>query len=706
MAVLRQTQFLGQMRVDSGALRALEAGVAGDFDALCGVVMAGKQGLVVTGFNLVTTGAIGNDATSLVLRTAAGSMINFEAAESGSIFRVPEDRTPEILNGTNPRISGAFTPSTTNFIGLDLKRSADDSTADTVQFLNPDTDTETPVVVPLARTLDYVIVVSTTEFSATPGLCPIAKVVTDSSNKVVSIEDARQLFFRLGAGGSDPSAVSPFSWPGGRNEADPTLATVAGDRSISSLKDWLNAIMTRLWEVGGGEYWYSPTADRNVRLVSNAVFSSSGEPFEVISNNIHWTGLRFAFDNSTATSNEIANQTFDLPGLTDLADGECIYVDLDRTQNHTVSGLNPLQMQKGVLATLGMSTRPGQRFVVAWRIGTEFFTRDQYLPIGSALRVATTSVNGVVRLSATPASSVAPKVATATSGVFMGMSGFSRLGTSTTGDLTIGTGSSNGDHNIVLFTDGSGNNTQVFGAEQYSISQKAAFKVTQTGVANHLFDARITEAEVFDGTGFRIRHYVEADGAHGMALAKRPPLAPAPTLLDEVKNKFFFRPSRFWKAPVVVTTNGDLPAATSGGPAGIGHTLTGGNVVLTIDGVTPVLNDRVLIRENSAGVLTKDFGIYFLSQVGVGGTTPWILTRATDADEAGEMCKTLAVLVSSGTVNAGTMWEQTTADPIVVDTTALGFTQIFSHDYREQVCAMWSDGKYTVVAESDAFLVT
>src|SRR6266404_7033843 len=124
MAVLRQTQFLGQMRVDSGALRAIEAGVDGDFDALCGVVLAGKQALVVTGFDLITTGAIGNDAASLMLRTAAGAMINFEAAESGSIFRVPEDRQPEQLSGVNPRVTGAFTPSTTNFVGLDLKRQA------------------------------------------------------------------------------------------------------------------------------------------------------------------------------------------------------------------------------------------------------------------------------------------------------------------------------------------------------------------------------------------------------------------------------------------------------------------------------------------------------------------------------------------------------------------------------------------------------
>lgn len=705
MAVLRQQNWLGQQRADVGHLRAEDAGVDGDFDVLAGVIMAGKLASVVTGFVTVTTGAVGNSAEALVIRTAGSSVIHFEAAESGSIFRVPENRAPETLSATNPRVAGSFTPNTTNFVGIDLKRSADDSTADTVQFLDPDTDAETPVVVPLARTLDYVIVVSTTEFSATPGICPVAKVVTDSSNRVVFIEDARQLFFRLGAGGSAPSAISPYGWPGGRNESNPTLASVAGDRSIASLKDWLNAVMTRLWETGGGEFWYSPTADRNVRIAANAVFTSSGEPFEVVSNNIHWKGLLFTFDNSTAHVNEIADQTSDSPGLTDLADGECIYVDLDRTANRTVAGVNPLLMQKGVLANLGMSSRPGQRFVVAWRIGSIFYTRDQYLPIGSALRVATTSVNGAVTLSATPAAPLNPKVATATSGVFMGMSGFSRNGTSTAGDLTIGSGAGVGDHNVIIFTSGTQYNTQVFGAQRYSTNQKAAFKVSQTGIAGHLTDARIIEAEAFTGSGFEVKNAVEADGAVGMAQVTVPPLAPAPTVLDLIKNKLFFRPSRFWKTAVRVTTDTDLPAAVSGGSAGPGHTLTGGLVVLTIDGVTVNLNDRVLIKETSAGVTAQDFGVYKLTQVGVAATTAWILTRTTDADEAGEMCETLSVLVTAGTVNINTMWTQITPDPIIMETSALEFVKIFTHDYREQLCAMWSDGKSTVVAESDPIAV-
>ena len=83
--------------------------------------------------------------------------------------------------------------------------------------------------------------------------------------------------FRLGSGGSSPNPQNTWGWPGGRNE---TVSADAGDFSIHSFKGWMDAIMTRLFELGGGEYWYSNTADRNVRVLYSAVFSSTGEPYD------------------------------------------------------------------------------------------------------------------------------------------------------------------------------------------------------------------------------------------------------------------------------------------------------------------------------------------------------------------------------------------------------------------------------------------
>lgn len=539
MAVQRQQNWLGQQRVDVPHLRAVESGVAHDFDVLAGIIMAGKLAAVCDGFNIDLTSAIGNDAESLVLKCAGASVVHYLGTEAGSVFRTADDASDQVLGPTNPVVEGSFTPNSTNFVGLDLTRTADDSTADVVQFMNPDTDTETPKEVPLARELGFRVLISTTEFAATPGICPIAKVTTDASNKVTAIVDARHLLFRLGTGGSNPLDVAPFSWPGGRNEAG-SLAAIAGDRSIKSLKNWMDATMTRLWELGGGEYWYSATADRNVVMVSNSVFTSTGEPFEIISSNVHWKGLRFIFDNSTATTNEVADQTIDEPGLTDLVDGECLYVDLDRTEDRTVAGSNPLRLQKGVLSTLGTSSRPGQRYIVVSRVGSTYYTRGQYLPVGSALRVATTLVNGAVRLSATPTSALAPVVATATgiSGLIMGMSGFSRRDTSTTGDLDIGLGLSNGDHNINLTTDATQYATTVAGSSRHSTNSRSALEVTQYGVIGNERDARIQTWKSDLGGGPDDRVWLESSGAMGMVCddPATPPDAPAPGAL-----KFYAR---------------------------------------------------------------------------------------------------------------------------------------------------------------------
>lgn len=553
MAVTRQQQFLGQQRIDVPHLRAIESGVAHDFDVLGGVIMAGKVAAVVTGFRLLETGAIGADASALVLQVAGGALVHYLASESGSVFRVPEDRANETLGPTNAKVTGSFTPNATNFIGLDLKRSADDTTADTVQFLNTTTNKEQPKVVPLARTLDYRIVVSTTEFSATPGLAPLAKVVTDASNKVVSMTDCRHMLFRLGSGGSNPNSVSPYGWPGGRNEASAATVTVAGDRSIDSLKAWLNAAMTRMWELGGGEYWYSATADRNVRMIQTAVFSSTGESFEWSGTDIHWKGLKFIFDNSTAGVNEVQEQLTDSAGLTDLADGECIYVDLDRTVDRKVSTTNPVVAQKGVLKTLGMSSTPGQRYVICWRNGSNVFVRDQSYSVGSSFLLATVGATGTIRTSIDPdggwsesdpvAAGIAMDAAAGFAATAGGLSHNLDTGTAWTlagGDLVIGRGTAAGDENILLETDDDLYATVVKGTSDYAANGRAALEVEQADQTSSdpSYNATL-ELRGWDGSTTKVGHTFEVGGVIGFRNAPVAPAPPAPTATKPIRWKLF-----------------------------------------------------------------------------------------------------------------------------------------------------------------------
>lgn len=410
MAVLRSNNWLGQQRVDVPHLRAVESSLCADFDVLAGNIIAGFQPVIVSGFDAITTGAVGQPATNLQINVANAVVMHTKATDSGTFLQVPSTRAAETLNSTNTRVKGGFTSSSTNYIGIDLVRSADSTTADLVQFLNPVTNIESPKDVPLGRTFDYVIYVSTQDFSATPNICPLAIVTTDSSNNVSAITDARNMMFRLGSGGSNPNALYTYSWPGGRTELGTNADFSAADKKIGSQKDWMNAIMTRLWEVGGGEHWYSNTGWQNVQLVRNgtSVFVSTGDYFEWVSSNLHWKSLRVVFSNSTGWFNDIADQTSDSTGLTDLADGQCIYVDLDRTTNRT--GGTALVAVKGTTATLGTPLIPGSRMIIAWRIGSNIFTRGNSYYVGATFSVATTSSVGTVKLhqaSLTPATPVA-----------------------------------------------------------------------------------------------------------------------------------------------------------------------------------------------------------------------------------------------------------------------------------------------------------
>lgn len=125
------------------------------------------------------------------------------------------------------------------------------------------------------------------------------------------------------------------------------------------------------------------------------------------------------------------------------------------------------------------------------------------------------------------------------------------------------------------------------------------------------------------------------------------------------------------KQSVRLATTAALAAVTASG-SGIGKTLTAdANGALSVDGVATAAGNRVLIKNQATAA---NNGIYVVTDAGSAGT-PFILTRATDADENAEITANMFVFVSEGTTNADTGWVLTTNDTITVDTTALSFAQ-------------------------------
>ena len=103
-----------------------------------------------------------------------------------------------------------------------------------------------------------------------------------------------------------------------------------------------------------------------------------------------------------------------------------------------------------------------------------------------------------------------------------------------------------------------------------------------------------------------------------------------------------------WKAPVRAATTANI-------------TLSGAQ---TIDGVSVIAGDRVLVKDQSTG---SQNGIY------VAASGAW--SRATDFDASAEVTGGSGTFVSEGTAAGNTGWVLTTDDPITIGSTALVFAQ-------------------------------
>ena len=127
-------------------------------------------------------------------------------------------------------------------------------------------------------------------------------------------------------------------------------------------------------------------------------------------------------------------------------------------------------------------------------------------------------------------------------------------------------------------------------------------------------------------------------------------------------------------APCHVATTGNLSATYLNGVAGVGATLTASAVgALSIDSHIPVVTDRVLVWQQTAGL---ENGIYTVTDAG-SATTPWILTRATDADNspAGELLNGDFTFIQQGVTYGGFGFILNTTGTITVGVTAINYVQ-------------------------------
>jgi hypothetical protein len=130
--------------------------------------------------------------------------------------------------------------------------------------------------------------------------------------------------------------------------------------------------------------------------------------------------------------------------------------------------------------------------------------------------------------------------------------------------------------------------------------------------------------------------------------------------------------------PVRVESPIPLNATYNNGSNGVGATLTnaGTNAALVIDGVSLNVADRVLIYQQTNQTQN---GVYVVTTVG-DGSTPWVLTRASDADTYSPSTSTgldegSYFFVRQGETGAGESYVVSTVGTIVFGTTNITFAQ-------------------------------
>ena len=128
------------------------------------------------------------------------------------------------------------------------------------------------------------------------------------------------------------------------------------------------------------------------------------------------------------------------------------------------------------------------------------------------------------------------------------------------------------------------------------------------------------------------------------------------------------------KAACVVATIGtSLNATYANGTSGVGATLTnaGTQAVFALDGVTPTVGQRILVKDQTT---TLQNGIYSLTNAG-SASTNWVLTRTTDYDSPYLINPGDTLVIAAGTINGITSWTQT-ATMTAVGTSPITFAAL------------------------------
>ncbi len=264
MAVLGRVLLHSAERIDLPDLLSIDSYGAGDWKYFMQSLVGTTKPYILSGFDIINPGnAIGLPTCSF---RVADSIVYYPGSAAGPFFYGLSEG-----NSAAAPLVPQLRTNATNYVYLTL--STFETSIDTRALWDPDRNggsggeftqdinTESVIAAQLG--------ISTGSFPV--NTVPLA-IITVGATAITSITDARDLMFRLGTGGIAPNPQAAFAFPAlpdanyARQEANGTMTSLSdpnpfqgGDKNIKTLKQWMDAVMTKLKELGGTTYWYEDT---------------------------------------------------------------------------------------------------------------------------------------------------------------------------------------------------------------------------------------------------------------------------------------------------------------------------------------------------------------------------------------------------------------------------------------------------------------
>ncbi len=325
MALLQRSRVLPQQRIDLPDYENIENFICADFKAIHKNIWS-KENFVFSGFEATGTGT-----TDLAISLAGSSCILGE--DDGVVFI----GAPSLSALT----TSSLTPSSTNYVEISIGQDTGgaDSRAFWDQTAAAGEGGEFSQIIDTYTFLEANLQINTTNFTGDADKLPICEVDVNGAGVITEIRDSRNLFYRLGR---RSNTSFKYSWT---SRTEPTDTQFSGaDKDITSLKQFFDALMSRIAELAGTDKWYELSNVSIVGTFRNTALSAiSG-----IGSNTKWSwdgsNLSLTDDNGTPSdSDEVASiRLFDSTANLNLtrmdgqggsstialADGEVLWVEL------------------------------------------------------------------------------------------------------------------------------------------------------------------------------------------------------------------------------------------------------------------------------------------------------------------------------------------------------------------------------------------